>query len=424
MLRIEIEKLAIGERVLAADAEYALARGSTHLLRGPNGCGKSLLLDTICGIHASPSVTIAIDDRSVGRGAYRRWRAGVRRQAQAPVLAPNLAAAEVVERAFRNGSVPERWREQCLSLLDAANIESQRAVGTHSFGQQRLLEFVFAIASGDWHLLDEPFAGIASAHVGSVAALIAAASAEGRGVLLVDHTGTEIARAIVHDWPKPKDAVVAEPGDHWVLDAPRDGSDADAWRVRSIAAGNRMFLRDVTIATAPGQFTVLRGSNGTGKSTILRSLARQSHPFDVVESIEGGARDVHLSPQPPKLVGELRVRANLELMGVPSKTVTEFVARALQRFGLAPTLLARRAESLSGGEAAAVALIGAIASRAPVLLLDEPVESLSPSAISAAIGLLKEALRTGRCVVAATHTDRLRDELATGTVIDLRSYGT
>jgi len=419
MLQIEIQKLAIGDRVLATHTTYAIERGSTHLLRGPNGCGKSLLIDAVCGVHRTRFVDVVIGGLQIGRGAHRRWRAGLRRQAQAPVLSRELVLEDVLDRAFADDRVPQSWRQRCLDILGSAGIDAGRAVGTHSFGQQRLLELVFACASGDWHLLDEPFAGIASAHVGAVASLIDAARAEERGVLLVDHTGVVIPGATIHDWPSPNVGSALPGTAEWSVGGSRRLDHSTGWQVRKIAIGKRTFLRDAAISAAPGHLTILRGSNGTGKSTILRSLARQRHPFPVDESIAGGPGAVFLSPQPPKLIGELTVRANLELMAENDRAMVTFAADALQHFGLSARLLPARAEALSGGEAAIVALVGAVASRAPVLLLDEPIESFSPSAVSAGVGLLTAALQAGRSIVAATHTERLIRAIPTATVIDL-----
>jgi glycine betaine/proline transport system ATP-binding protein len=152
---------------------------------------------------------------------------------------------------------------------------------------------------------------------------------------------------------------------------------------------------DVTFSVAPGEFFVIMGLSGSGKSTVLRMLNRLIEPTSG-ELLIGG-RDVATMPD-----AELRDLRNRKINMVfqhfalfPHRTVRENAAYALHVRNESPAKRAERADwaletvglgdwgdslpgELSGGMRQRVGLARALASDADILLMDEPFSALDP----------------------------------------------
>lgn len=162
-------------------------------------------------------------------------------------------------------------------------------------------------------------------------------------------------------------------------------------------------LDDVTFALEDG-ITALVGVNGAGKSTLLTTLAGALRPGQGRVVVGGNdaysrrsrkeaLRHVALVPQLPQFPKNLRaeeVVAYLAWMrGVPSRECMSRAREALDHVGL--TARARtKVGALSGGMQRRVALAQALASRADVLLLDEPSTGLDPQQRRAMVDLLRD----------------------------------
>ena len=135
-------------------------------------------------------------------------------------------------------------------------------------------------------------------------------------------------------------------------------------------------LAPVSLSLARGRSLALLGPTGSGKSTLLRLVAGLDAPGAGSVTIDGRdvtrlaphKRGVAMLPQRPGLYPEMTVARNLAVIGgVDAKIL------ALLRL---ESLLARRPDSLSGGELQRVALAKVVASGRPIWLLDEPMGGL------------------------------------------------
>jgi ABC-type Fe3+/spermidine/putrescine transport system ATPase subunit/nucleotide-binding universal stress UspA family protein len=190
------------------------------------------------------------------------------------------------------------------------------------------------------------------------------------------------------------------------------------------AYGNQRVVDQVSLEVADGEFFVLLGSSGSGKSTILRLIAGLIQP-DGGRIVLNGRDVTHLAPQPR---GTGFVFQNYSIFR--HMTVSENIEFGLKIRKVAKTERARRSEELlelvdlaglggrypnqlSGGQQQRVALARALAYEPSVLLLDEPLGALDVKIRAQLRRSLKDVQRRLRVTtVLVTHDQEEAFELA------------
>ncbi|GAB3431415.1 ABC transporter ATP-binding protein [Actinophytocola sediminis] len=181
-----------------------------------------------------------------------------------------------------------------------------------------------------------------------------------------------------------------------------------------VTAAGRDLVAVPALDIAAGETLAVLGPNGSGKSTLLRALAhlgRVSRSGTVL--LDGQAattaqlrRAVAAVLQRPVLQrGTVldNAAAGLRLRGVSRREARRRAAPWLAALGV-DTLAARRANSLSGGEAQRVAIARALAVAPRVLLLDEPFTGLDATTRTDLLADLRAALdRQDAAVLLVTH---------------------
>lgn len=163
-------------------------------------------------------------------------------------------------------------------------------------------------------------------------------------------------------------------------------------RNRTVRYGQVVALDDVTFAVHPGERVAVVGPNGSGKTTLLHALAGPGTAV-VPQSVP---TDLALRCRDFVMLGRT---AHLSAWHAPSRTDEEAVDRALAAVDAAD-LAARRMDAISGGERQRLAIALALATEAPVLLLDEPAAHLDFRRRDELMALLA---RLDRTVVMTTH---------------------
>jgi ABC-2 type transport system ATP-binding protein len=170
-------------------------------------------------------------------------------------------------------------------------------------------------------------------------------------------------------------------------------------------------LRDVDVAVPAGSITALVGPNGAGKSTLIKAGVGFERPtagrvlVDGVDPWRERGRailKVGYVPQSPSLYRELTVDDHVVLAATLRPGFDRDLAR--RRLDQLAIPLNSRADELSGGQQAQVGLALALGTRAPVLLLDEPLASLDPLARREFLHVLVDAVRAdGATALLSSH---------------------
>lgn len=179
--------------------------------------------------------------------------------------------------------------------------------------------------------------------------------------------------------------------------------------------GGRLVFDDLSFALGAGELLALTGRNGSGKTTLLRALALLVRADAGIIRWQGAS--VQADPESWRgrlawlghldgLKGDLTVGENLltnqRLRGGPP--AEERLDLVLVAFDL-NALVHRPVRTLSAGQRRRAALARVMLSRAPLWLLDEPLNALDALAQQAFRAALQGHLANGGLAIAATHAD-------------------
>lgn len=192
-------------------------------------------------------------------------------------------------------------------------------------------------------------------------------------------------------------------------------------RELTVAYGELVALRQVSLSLRPGELLGVVGPNGSGKSTLIRAITRLVRPVGGYVRFDGRevgrlsqrelARWVAVVPQAPHLPDAFTVldvalmgrTPHLGLLQSEGRADVAAVRRALEQTDTWH-LASRRMGELSGGERQRVVVARALAQETPVMLLDEPTAHLDMGHQAAVLDLVRQLCRReGKAALAAIH---------------------
>jgi branched-chain amino acid transport system ATP-binding protein len=167
-------------------------------------------------------------------------------------------------------------------------------------------------------------------------------------------------------------------------------------------------IEDVSVRVAEGETVALLGTNGNGKSTLMKCVMGLVRPIAgrITATIDGARHDlmalateeivdlgIALVPEGRRLFPKLTVEENL-LLGAFRRAARAQMAQSLKSiYATFPRLAERRSQlagSLSGGEQQMLALGRALMLAPKMLLIDEPSVGLAPLLVGRTIDAIKQ----------------------------------
>ena len=196
-------------------------------------------------------------------------------------------------------------------------------------------------------------------------------------------------------------------------------------------------LRYITLDVARGETVVLQGSNGCGKSTLMKLLNGLVFPeagtytFDGIEVTEKALKDTKVSKAFHQRIGYIFQNADVQLF---CSNVEEEVSFGPKQMGLSTEEVQRRTDDvltlldiqhlrdrapyhLSGGEKRKVAIACILSMNPEALVLDEPLAGLDRKTQEWLVDFLLQLKATGKTLLISTHNDELAHTLADRIVV-------
>ena len=212
------------------------------------------------------------------------------------------------------------------------------------------------------------------------------------------------------------------------------------WRVypsrTTTDGGGVPALRGITLRVDSGQFVVLHGRSGSGKTTMLNCLAGLDRPTSGEVRVLGRnlmemsdreltawrREKIGLVFQSFGLIATLSAYENVELLlRIMSTDPAESHRRTLECLDLVGLSRWRdhRPYEMSGGQQQRVAIARALANHAPLILADEPTGELDSKTANELLGFLRDLVETSHLTILMASHDPLVDRYA-GRVLNLK----
>jgi len=181
----------------------------------------------------------------------------------------------------------------------------------------------------------------------------------------------------------------------------------------SVSFSGRKILDEVSFEVRSGEFTGLIGSNGVGKTTLLRTILGLQRPDAGVIRVLGAplsprSRTLGYVPQKIVIDPDIPMRArDFVALGLDAHRYG-FARRTARQHELVEEMLHdvdaerfanHRVGSLSGGEQQRVFIAHALISQPKLLLLDEPLANLDPKSVQEIVALLHRVARDHRVAI-------------------------
>lgn len=157
--------------------------------------------------------------------------------------------------------------------------------------------------------------------------------------------------------------------------------------------GQSQILHDITLSAPVGQVTCVTGTNGVGKTSLLKAIAGR-HPFSggtvmldgttlsSGQAARAAQAGVGYVPQGREIFALMTVEENLQTgFACLPKAERQIPDDIFDLFPVLSEMKTRRGGDLSGGQQQQLSIARALIARPKVLLLDEPTEGIQPNII-------------------------------------------
>ena len=400
-----------------------IAEPELRAVIGPNGAGKTTFMDIVTGKTKPDTGHVIWGDRNIsllGMSESQIAMAGIGRKFQKPTVFENQTVRQNLAMALKNPRGSFAVLRHRKTVRNGARIveiaediglgdELKRLAGVLSHGQKQWLEIGMLLAQDPRLLLvDEPAAGMTAQEREKTTDILKRA-AETRAVVVVEHDMEFVRRLECKVTVLHEGSVLAEGSlDHvtknpTVIDVIWGGPMLDVQNL-DLHYGQSKILHDASVRTPAGVVTAIMGTNGVGKTSLLKAISGR-HPYGAGTITVDGRALNHLNaaqaarqgiayvPQGREVFAMMTVMENLQTgFACLPKSERQVPDMIFDLFPVLGEMLGRRGGDLSGGQQQQLAIARALITRPKVLLLDEPTEGIQPNIIQQ-IGRAIETLR-------------------------------
>jgi len=171
-------------------------------------------------------------------------------------------------------------------------------------------------------------------------------------------------------------------------------------------ADGTLAINDISFAIMRGEFAVVAGQNGSGKSVLMSLIANLDSPTSGKITLNEGARaGLIFQDAESQILGETveeDVAFGAKNCGLKAERLSQRIDEALSQVGLLEKkFIASR--TMSGGEKRRLAVAGVLAMEFDILIFDEPFANLDWNGVRQVCAVLSQLKKIGKTIIVLTH---------------------
>ena len=423
VIQVTDARMRFGEVTALDGVSLAVQPGECIGLVGHNGAGKSTLVSVINGGLTLRDGRIGADGHAGPWGIRAARARGLRCVFQELSLCPNLTLAENT-RIMHPGVGGNGWRRRASQIIGAAldrvfpghGIDLMATVGTLSIARRQMVEIAMAFADPGIPprlvILDEPTSSLDAGLAAQLLAHVRRFVGAGGSVILISH--------ILHEVLETSDRIVVMKDGRIVAERPAQGFDAASLvaamgSAARVAGGRRTPGTGAPVLSLPGagfharkgEVVGLAGLGGQGQTEMLLALHDLASPQwwpsrHAAATFVAGDRGLN------GIFALWSILRNMTIASLPDLSRRGLVDRSAEaaraaawkdRLDVRTPDLANPILSLSGGNQQKVLFARALATRAPVVLMDDPMRGVDVGTKQEVYALIRTEAQAGRTFV-------------------------
>ncbi|MCT8997474.1 sugar ABC transporter ATP-binding protein [Chelativorans intermedius] len=429
IIEVEDARISFGAVRALDGVSLAIMPGECVGLVGHNGAGKSTIVNVINGGLTPDTGRVASNGGALERYGINVARAhGVRCVFQELSLCPNLTVAENVRIMHRNlGGAGWRGRarriigESLDRIFPDHGIDGDETVGTLSIAERQMVEIAMAFSDAGTPprlvILDEPTSSLDASLARQMLTHVRRFVEAGGAVIFISH--------ILHEILATADRIIVMKDGRIVAERPAGGFDANSLfeAMGSVAKGAAARRQNRDLAAAPivlrqtgsglpftareGEIVGLAGLSGHGQTEMLLKLhALRSGNWrprrDPAVAFVAGDRRLNGIFELWSILKNLSVASlgDLTRHGLVDEKAEEARAESWKaRIEIRTQSMANPVLSLSGGNQQKVLFARALSTRAPVVLMDDPMRGVDVGTKQEVYRIIRSEAEAGRTFV-------------------------
>lgn len=419
-------------RVLLDKVDLSVERGEIVLLTGRNGSGKTTLARYIAGLLIPAEGTVTVDGIRTDQDPREvRRRVGLLFQESHEQIIAQTPLEDVAFGLENLALAPEDIQRRAMRALERVGLHDKASYTIESLTpaeRQRVALAGILAMDPEYYILDEPDRTADRDGLALLLSLVRELRSENKGVLIISHK---------EFWQDYVDRVVQLQSSASVTSSSVSSLNCltENWKLETAnwklhAQGLRFHydsvpaLRDFSAQVTAGEFIVMTGSEGSGKTTLVEVLAGLVQPSSgcvlwndtPIHALRASERVRHVGLvfQEPhqQLLGESvqeELLLGLRAQGIGPAEAKQRARWACETVGLDWDLFREQSSHhLSVGEQARLAIAAMVALSPRVLILDETLSALDPTGQAELLTLLQDLHAQGTTIIVVTSEAILR----------------